>query len=78
MPLQTDARNLARYAAGEARFGAYGVFETDDGAVVRHFSDERFAAMLTGFEEIDRRAIALHTMNGNAASGVQMLLRRPV
>lgn len=77
MPLQADARNRARYTAGEARFGSHGVFETDDGAVVRHFDERRFTAMLGGFEEIDRREVALNTMNGNAVTALQMLLRRP-
>src|SRR5262245_13441409 len=34
--LQSDARNRARYQRDEARFGTYGVFELDEGVVLRH------------------------------------------
>jgi SAM-dependent methyltransferase len=76
MPLQSDARNLARYAAGEARFGVRGVFETDDGAIVRHHSPRRFDSLLAGFERLAVLSIQLTTMNGHAAEGLQILARR--
>ena len=75
MPLQADARNLRRYA--EAGFGTYGVFETEDGAIVRHHSDARFAALLGGFEVIATEDVPLTTMNGHAATARQFLARRP-
>ncbi len=77
MPLQTDTRNEARYDAGFGRFGTYGVFEIDDGAVLRHHADGHFEALLSGFEPVEREAIAIMTMNGNSATAVQILARRP-
>jgi SAM-dependent methyltransferase len=75
MPLQTDARNRARYDAGAARFGAYGVFETEDGGVLRHHTEAHFDALLAGFEPVARETLAIRTMNGNPATAVQILAR---
>jgi SAM-dependent methyltransferase len=76
MPLQSDASNLARYVAGEARFGTWGAFETDNGAVVRHHPPQHFDALLRDFDRLAAESIQLTTMNGNAAVGLQILARR--
>lgn len=73
MPLQADGRNLARYARDAPRFGTYGVFETDDGAVVRHHDRQRLKALLAGFETVATATISISTMNGHPATGVQVL-----
>lgn len=75
MPLQADSRNRIRYARDAPRFGTYGVFETDDGAVVRHHDKQRLGALLAGFETVATATIAISTMNGHPAAGVQMLAR---
>ena len=77
MPLQSDGRNQARYAAGMARFGTWGAFETDDGAIVRHHPLGHFDGLLADFERLAARPIQLTTMNGHAAAGLQILARRP-
>ncbi|MGE0718200.1 MAG: class I SAM-dependent methyltransferase [Alphaproteobacteria bacterium] len=76
MPLQTDDRNRARYLRDAGRFGAHGVFRTDDGALVRHHDEARLLALLDGFVPLGRQEIALTTMNGNAATGVQIIARK--
>lgn len=75
MPLQTDTRNLRRYAEAPGRFATFGVFETGDGAIVRHHSDERLATLFAAFERIAVRDVAVETMNGNPATARQLLLR---
>lgn len=75
MPLQADSRNRVRYARDAPRFGTYGVFETDDGAVVRHHDKQRLGALLAGFETVATASIAISTMNGHPAAGVQTLAR---
>lgn len=75
MPLQPDARNRARYDAGIERFGVYGVFETEDGGVLRHHPEPHFDTLLAGFEAVERETIAIHTMNGNPATAIQILAR---
>jgi hypothetical protein len=75
MPLQSDERNRARYDAGAARYGVYGVFETEDGGMLRHHPEPHFDALLAGFEPVERQTIAIRTMNGNPATAVQILAR---
>jgi SAM-dependent methyltransferase len=77
MPLQSDGRNQARYAAGMARFGTWGAFETDDGAIMRHHPLSHFDSLLADFEQLAAGPIPLTTMNGRAAVGLQILARRP-
>jgi SAM-dependent methyltransferase len=76
LPLQEDARNRRRYADGQRRFGTYGVFETEDGAVVRHFEDVALDDLLAGFEMLSKERIGVVTMNGHAASAIQLIARR--
>ena len=77
MPLQADERNRRRYAEAKPRFGTYGVFETDDGAMMRHHRRAHLDALLGGFERVAAQDIQLSTMNGNLATAVQILARRP-
>jgi SAM-dependent methyltransferase len=77
MPLQTDDRNRTRYANAMAQFETYGVFETEDGAMVRHHPQARFDALLDGFEILDTLNVQISTMNGNPATGLQILARLP-
>ncbi len=76
MPLQADERNRRRYAEAKPRFGTYGVFKTDDGAVVRHHRSARLDVLLGGFERVATQDVQLSTMNGNLATAVQILARR--
>ena len=75
MPLQTDSRNLSRYARDASEFGVYGIFRTDDGAVVRHHDETRMQVLLQGFRPLHIARAKVHTMNGNSAIAVQILAR---
>ncbi|MEU4410204.1 hypothetical protein AB0F88_37325 [Streptosporangium sp. NPDC023963] len=73
----TDERNRDRYAAYARRFGTpYGVFATDDGAVVRHHDMAALHALLSGFDLVEERRISAVTMNGHPARAVQLLARK--
>ncbi|MFF0739407.1 class I SAM-dependent methyltransferase [Streptomyces sp. NPDC004111] len=76
--LQDDERNLDRYARFAGRYGTHGVFETGDGAVCRHHSADRLAALLAAFETVHTRRITVPTMNGHEAQGMQLLVRKPL
>lgn len=75
MPLQHDERNRVRYAEGVAHC-PYGTFDTGDGGVVRHHSEDHMQDWLKGFTPISINRIDLTTMHGNPARGVQMVARK--
>ncbi|HEY2795304.1 MAG TPA: class I SAM-dependent methyltransferase [Micromonosporaceae bacterium] len=74
--LGDDERNRDRYARFADRYGTYGVFETDDGAVCRHHSIDHLTSLLADFTVTDTRRITVATMNGHESAGIQMLARR--
>ncbi len=74
-PLQSDARNRARYEAGRGKYGVYGVWDREDGGVFRHHDPAWLAELLSGFEELRREELETVTMGGNAAQAVQILCR---
>jgi SAM-dependent methyltransferase len=76
-PLQTDARNLARYARFAEQCGSYGVFEVSAGVAVRHHRREWIDGLLAAWERIAVANIQVVTMNGNPADGFQWLGRKP-
>ncbi|POX39618.1 class I SAM-dependent methyltransferase [Streptomyces sp. Ru73] len=77
-PLQTDPRARARYAAYEDEFGAYGVFRTEDGTVVRHHEPEHLRRLLRmhGFAVAEERTDAVGTLHGHPVRRVQLIARR--
>ena len=76
--LNTDGRNLERYARDEAKFGCYGVFELPEGAAVRHHEAGRLRTeLLAPFEELRFERVVYTTMNGNQSNGFYYLGRRP-
>jgi len=71
-PLQTDARNLARYEKFAGDPSGDGTFRLD-GTTLRHHRPEWFDELLAGMnveEKVERDAM---TMNGNPARIVQLL-----
>ena len=75
--LQRGARHAARYAAGLARHGVYGVWDRDDGGVFRHHTRDALDALLAGFEPVAEREIETRTLSGAGATAIQLLVRRP-
>ncbi len=76
--LQSDKRNLERYARFRERFGCYGVFELPEGGVMRHH-DPRWIRedLLAGLEILDWSEPEVRTMNGNPARAFQAICRMP-
>jgi SAM-dependent methyltransferase len=73
VPLQSSPREIARYERDAGRLGTFGVFETSDGAVVRHQDENRWTEFLRGFDELERREVNVVTMNGSASRARQVL-----
>jgi SAM-dependent methyltransferase len=75
MGLQTDARNLERYARDEAKYGLYGVFDLDEGITVRHHHSSWIESLFIGYEVLSAYDVDVLTMNGNPAKVFQRLGR---
>lgn len=75
--LQTDARNIERYAKFGEQTGNYGVFLTDDGAAVRHNTSEWLDALFAGFQRETQATVKLMTMNGHHSTAIQFIARKP-
>jgi SAM-dependent methyltransferase len=71
MWLQTDKRNVERYAAGEKKYGLYGVFDLPDGLVVRHHKHEWIENLTQRYKVLALEEIQIQTMNGNPATAFQ-------
>ncbi|MFF3709950.1 class I SAM-dependent methyltransferase [Streptomyces phaeochromogenes] len=74
--LQNDQRNQNRYAKSADRYGTYGVFRTDDGAVCRHHPSDWFTTLLAGLDPVATRHITVPTTNGHESEGIQLLTRK--
>jgi SAM-dependent methyltransferase len=75
--LHPDDRNARRYARGRARFGTYGVFELEDGAVLRHHDPAWIPELMAPFATLAFDSFPATTMRGNPASGFCFIGRKP-
>jgi len=71
MWLQTDLRNVERYAAGEKKYGIYGVFDLREGVTVRHHERAWIETLTKDYELLHLEEIAVHTMNNHPATAFQ-------
>ena len=77
LPLQKDARRVARYVEARPAGLSYGTFEIDGGkAVMRHHPRERFDELFMAFRLVEEAEIPVATMRGRIADTVQFLLAR--
>jgi hypothetical protein len=75
-PLQTDARNLERYAKFAHTPAGYGSFRLAEGTLLRHDRREWFAELQAGFEIAESVERDWLTMNGNPACIAQLWCRK--
>jgi len=69
--LQTDERNVTRYARDEQKYGIYGVFDLPEGVTVRHHDQEWIETLTSDFTTVALDEIEVVTMNGNPARAFQ-------
>ncbi|WP_051249670.1 class I SAM-dependent methyltransferase [Maridesulfovibrio zosterae] len=74
--LNSDERNLKRYAEFEAKYSTFGVFELEGGGVLRHFSPEHIEMLLTNFQTVEYKEVIYTTMNGNKSMGFYYIGRK--
>jgi hypothetical protein len=71
LALQTDERNLERYARDEQKYGIYGVFDLPEGVTVRHHDPKWIENLTSDFEMVALDDVDVVTMNGNPAKAFQ-------
>ncbi len=74
--MQTDVRNLDRYAEGLRKYGTHGVFELPEGVVLRHQQPGSFETLTAGYETLALDHRVHETMNGHQANGFQWFGRK--
>lgn len=65
--LNQDERNIARYEHFQRKYGTYGVFELEDGGVVRHHSEQWVRKLLQRLDTREYWEESVITMNGHPA-----------
>ncbi len=71
--LNEDERNLKRYEKYQDKYGAYGVFELPEGAVLRHHESKHIAELTAPFIPVKFRKTVFVTMNGHESNGFHFL-----
>jgi len=75
-PLQTDKRNFDRYQKYKEKFGTYGIFELEEGVVLRHHDMNWIESLTVSYEEIHLSRHQVTTMNGHQAMAFQYFGRK--
>ncbi|MEM9947302.1 MAG: class I SAM-dependent methyltransferase [Cyanobacteria bacterium P01_D01_bin.36] len=73
LPLQWSDKYLERYQKGQRRYGQYGVFDLEDGGVVRHHELSYFNQLVSSFTPLKMETHNVVTMNGNQAEAVRFV-----
>lgn len=71
--INKDLRNSLRYRQYEEKYGEYGVFESNDGLVLKHFFENELIDLFTDFEEIYRNKTKCKTMNGGISNSISFI-----
>lgn len=74
--LNIDARNEKRYEKYKDKYGRNGVFELEDGAVLRHHSVQWIDEVTAPFVILHFRTFVADTMNGHKSNAFQTIVRK--
>ncbi|ARE88289.1 class I SAM-dependent methyltransferase [Clostridium formicaceticum] len=67
--LNDDERNINRYNKFKDKYNCYGVFELDEGAILRHYDEKRIEELTKDFHTLGYEKVVYTTMNGNKSNG---------
>ena len=76
--LQDDRRNRMRYDTYQRKYGVYGIFELDNGAVLRHHARPWIETLFSPFHQISITEMNAPTMNGHLSTIFQYWGRKAV
>ncbi len=65
-----DERNKNRYKKFLPKYNNYGVFELEEGALLRHHKEEWIKKITNNFCEKEYNYITFNTMNGHTSNGI--------
>jgi ubiquinone/menaquinone biosynthesis C-methylase UbiE len=71
--INNDERNEIRYKKFLNKYNTYGVFELDEGVILRHHKEEYLMELLSDFEMVSKEKVVYKTMNGNKSNGIQYI-----
>jgi SAM-dependent methyltransferase len=74
--LQEDLSEVSRYTFWQGDEANFGVFSLPEGATFRHHPPEWIDSLFEGFHKEKMQEIAVKTMNGHEAKGIQMMWRK--
>jgi len=77
LSLQSDERNLTRYARDDGKYGKYGVFDLPEGVTVRHHDPKWIETLTSEFYNVALDDVDVMTMNGNPAKAFQWFGLKP-
>jgi SAM-dependent methyltransferase len=74
--LNSDARNVARYDRFENQLGVRGVFQLEDGGIMRHHDEHWIRGLFAAFERLYHEEFTVRTMNNNSSRAFQYFGRK--
>ncbi|HXH48351.1 MAG TPA: class I SAM-dependent methyltransferase [Terriglobia bacterium] len=74
--INSDRRNRERYERFVARHGCYGVFELEEGVMMRHHTREHMERLAASFATISLQEFQVETMNGHESRAIRMILQK--
>ena len=75
-PLQMNQRNFDRYQKYREKFGTYGIFELEEGVVLRHHDMNWIDSLTASYKKIHLSRSQVTTMNGHQATAFQYFGRK--
>ena len=75
--INDDERNLTSYNVCESKYNKYGVFETSDGAVLRHHDIAWIKELLGSFKLLELEYLVYNTMNGHTSNAFYCICKKP-
>lgn len=76
--INADDRNIARYNKFKDKYGAYGIFELEEGAILRHHDENWIFELTADYTTETYKTVQFNTMNGHISNGFTFLGRKNV
>ena len=67
--INKDARNIERYNTFKPVYGTYGVFKLDEGALLRHHTEDHLLGLMRNFITKEFETLVYTTMNRHTSRG---------